>query len=173
MSIPDGTPPSSEEAADLLAGAERIHETTTAGFATAPWYGPAIAGGEALIFLGQMLPGLVPFPPVTGLTSLPVTLLAVVILTTATRKQIQLTGIRYRARDHRGLIAVLLGPLLTLFIASLTIEKATGHLWPWPLSALLVFVFLLLFIRRLDRKARTAGPSRPDPRTTDADPGDE
>lgn len=145
--------PSAAEAAGLLSDARQIHAASSAGVPSAPWFGPALGGGEALIFLGQMLPDLL---------STLITVIALVGIGVAGRQQIQLNGLRYRIRDHKALFLTMLVPLLALYTACMVLEETTGRLWPWPPGAVLVFVFLVLTIRRLDTKAvnaRTGSPS--------------
>lgn len=139
------THPEPSDAEAMLAEAEQATKTAGAGVRLEPWFGPALGGFEAAVFLSNLLPW-------WGQAIL--VLAALAAFMAALAKQIQLTGVRYRMRDVKGAIAALVIPLAVLYTGATLLDHLAGLRWPWAVAAVLIFAYMVLVVRHWNTAAR-------------------
>lgn len=139
------THPEPSDAEAMLAAAARAAETAGAGVRLEPWFGPAMGGFEAAVFLSYLLP---------WWAQAVLVLAALGAFGAATAKQVQITGVRYRLRDAKAAIAAVLVPLAVLFAGAMLLDRLAGLRWAWAAGAVLVFVYMVLVVRHWNAAAR-------------------
>jgi len=137
--------PEPSEAKAMLAEAAQAGETASAGVRLEPWFGPALGGFEAVVFLSHLLP---------WWAQAVLVIAALAAFMAALAKQLQLTGVRYRLRDAKAAVAAILIPLAVLYLGATLLEGLAGLRWPWALGAALVFTYMVLLVRHWNAAAR-------------------